>query len=137
MAEKYPNRTDLRNPMSKAKFTGQGYGQATQQAQSQAAVPAGPSPTDMVKPAGPVPGQVADLTGVSQRPNEPISAGMPFGAGPGPEVFGSTMRSTQPMPTDVLSGSRQYTIDQVRNLYSRYPNSSLFQLILELENQPF
>jgi hypothetical protein len=135
MAQQYPNRTDLRNPMSKAKFTGQGYGQATQQAQSQAAVPAGPSPTDTIQPAGPMPGQVTDLTGTSQRPNEPISMGMPFGAGPGPEVFGPTMRSTQPIPTDILGGSRQYTIDQVRNLYSRHPNSALFQLILELENQ--
>ena len=36
MAQQYPNRTDLRNPMSKAKFTGQEYGQATQQAQAQA-----------------------------------------------------------------------------------------------------
>lgn len=135
MAEQYPNRTDLRNPMSKAKFTGQGYGKATQQANAQAAVPTGPPPTDMIQPVAPVPGQVTDLTGVSQRPDEPISAGMPFGAGPGPEIFGPSMRSAQPIPADALGGSRQYTIDQVRNLYSRYPNSALFQLILELENQ--
>lgn len=134
MAQQYPNRTDLRNPMSKAKFTGQQYGQATQQAQAQAAVPAGPPPTDMM-PAGPIPGQVSDLTGVSQRPNEPISTGMPFGAGPGPEALGPSRVVNQGMPADVLGGSNQYVIDQVRNLYSRHPNTALFELILELENQ--
>ena len=136
MAKDYPNRSDLRGgKVPKMAATGQTYGEAGKQMASQSAVPMAPSPTDTVQPVAPMPGQVTDLTGVSQRPDEPISAGMPFGAGPGPEVFGSTMRSSQPIPTDVLGGSRQYTIDQVRNLYSRYPNSALFQLILELENQ--
>lgn len=125
MAKDYPNRTDLRNPMSKAKFTGQGYGQATQQAQSQAAVPAGPSPTDMVQPAGPTPGQVTDLTGTSQRPNEPISMGMPFGAGPGPEVFGV---NNQPAP-----GSNADLAERVRAIASLYPNPALLQLLMDLQ----
>jgi hypothetical protein len=54
MAKDYPNRSDLRNPMQQAKFTGQTYGQATQQTQSQQAVPAGPSPTSSVAPTQPV-----------------------------------------------------------------------------------
>jgi hypothetical protein len=136
MAKDYPNRSDLRGgKMPKMAATGQTYGEAGKQMASQSAVPMAAPPTENIPQFQP--GQVTDLTGVSQRPNEPISAGMPFGAGPGPEVFGPTMRSSQPIPTDVLGGSRQYTIDQVRNLYSRYPNSSLFQLILELENQQF
>jgi hypothetical protein len=132
VATDYPNRSDLRNPMQQAKFTGQTYGQATQQAQSQQAVPSGAAPTDIV----PMPGQVADLAGPTQRPNEPTTAGMNFGPGPNADVFGPSRQPTQPMPQEVLGGSRQYIIDQVRSLYSRHPNSALFQLILELENQP-
>jgi hypothetical protein len=60
---------------------------------------------------------------------------MNFGPGPTADVFGPSKQPMQSMPADVLGGSRQYTIDQVRNLYSRHPNSALFQLILELENQ--
>jgi len=131
MAEKYPNRSDLRNPMSQPKFTGQTYGQATQQTQATQAVPAGPPPTNNFA----MPGQVADLTAPTNRPDEPDTAGMNFGPGPTADVFGPSKQPMQSMPADVLGGSRQYTIDQVRNLYSRHPNSALFQLILELENQ--
>ena len=125
MAEQYPNRSDLRNPMSKAKFTGQRYGEATQQAQAQAAVPTGPPPTDMIQPVPPTPGQVTDLTGVSLRPNEPISAGMPFGAGPGPEVFGF---NNQPAP-----GSNADLAERVRAIASLYPNPALLQLLMDLQ----
>lgn len=127
MATDYPNRSDLRNPMTQAKFTGQTYGQATQQTQSQQAVPSAPSPTDNVpmSPPTPIPGQVTDLTGATQRPNEPITAGMDFGAGPNSGVFGASMR---PEP-----GSNMDLAERVRAIASIYPNPALLQLLMDLQ----
>ena len=66
-----------------------------------------------------------DLTGTSQRPNEPISMGMPFGAGPGPEVFGV---NNQPAP-----GSNADLAERVRAIASLYPNPALLQLLMDLQ----
>ena len=93
MTGDYPNRSDLRNPATRqVRFTGQTYGQATQQAQAQQAVPAGSSP-EMVQAQQmaaqqqgaprPQPG-AQPLARPSERPNEPITAGAPFGPGPQP-----------------------------------------------------
>ena len=127
MATDYPNRSDLRNPMQQAKFTGQTYGQATQQAQSQQAVPSAASPTDNVpvsQPA-PMPGQITDLTGTTERPNEPMTAGMDFGDGPNSGVFGASMR---PDP-----GSNMDLAERVRAIASIYPNPALLQLLMDLQ----
>lgn len=35
------------------------------------------------------------LTAPTERPNEPLTAGMPFGAGPGPEALGSAKRTAK------------------------------------------
>jgi hypothetical protein len=126
MAEQYPNRSDLRGgKVPKMVATGQTYGEAGKQMAAQSAVPMAPSPTAVVQPAGPNPGQVVDLTGVSQRPNEPISAGMPFGAGPGPEVFGF---NNQP-----ALGSNADLAERVRAIASLYPNPALLQLLMDLQ----
>lgn len=136
MAKDYPNRSDLRGgKMPVQAATGQAYGAAGAQMAAQKTVPMAAAPTDQV-PAMPMPGSVTDLTGTSQQPNSPISAGMPFGPGPGPEVFGPSQALTQQTPVDILGGSQQHLVDQLRSLYSRHPNSAIFQLILELENQP-
>lgn len=145
MAQSYPNRSDLRNPMGKVAkkvVPGQTYGEAGKQMAAQKAMPISAPPTS-VAPA-PVnqqpqiaPGQLGDLTGMTQRPDEPISSGAPYGAGPGPEVFGAPMMpDVNKLPSDYANGSRQDLIDQVRFAYSKYPNTALFQLILELEDQP-
>lgn len=135
MAEQYPNRSDLRNPMGKVAkqaVPGQTYGEAGKQLESQSAVPIAAPPTDM-----PMPGGLGDLTGPTNRPNEPISSGANYGPGPGPEVFGPSMvPPTSSLPSDYANGSRQDLIDQVRYAYSKYPNTALFQLLLELEDQP-
>ncbi len=139
MAEKYPNRSDLRNAGGKVKVqaaTGQTYGEAGKQIAAQKAVPMASAPTD--QPVTQVaPGSLGDLTGMTQRPEEPISAGAAYGPGPGPEVFGpSRMMPQSSVPSDYANGSRQDLIDQVRFAYSKYPNTALFQLLLELEDQP-
>lgn len=145
MAQAYPNRTDLRNPMSKVAkrvAPGQTYGEAGKQMASQNAMPIAAPPTSVAPGlAGQqpqiAPGQLGDLLGPTQRPDEPISSGAPYGAGPGPEVFGAPMfPDMNKLPSDYANGSRQDLIDQVRFAYSKYPNTALFQLLLELEDQP-
>lgn len=135
MAQQYPNRSDLRNPMGKVAkqaATGQTYGEAGKQLASQSSVPVAAPPTDVVQPGG-----LGDFAGPTSRPNEPISSGAAYGPGPGPEVFGPSMVApVSSLPSDYSNGSRQDLIDQVRYAYSKYPNTALFQLLLELEDQP-
>ena len=133
MAEQYPNRTDLQNPtqkVAKTAATGQAYGEAGKQLAAQSAVPMGASPADTAVPQLPQPGQLGDLTRGTERPQEPDTAGMPFGPGVGPEVFGA------PMNGNIGPGSVEDLIHQVRYIYSKYPNSAVLQLMMDLENQP-
>lgn len=72
----YPNRTDMQLP---AVVPGQQYGQATAQAQAQQQVPMATTP----------PGSMGAFSRPTERPGEPVTAGLPSGPGPGPEVLGS------------------------------------------------
>lgn len=102
----YTNRTDLNQPVTVAPAAH--YGDATQQAQSQQAVPlpdnagqlaqlaqaagqAGQSsptagPTQPVQP-GPRPGELGDFHRPSEWPHVPVTDGAPLGAGAGPEAL--------------------------------------------------
>jgi len=129
----YPNRTDLNNPTKKLAVTttpGQTYGEAGAQRRAQQAVPMGAPQAPQVAPQQqqrqPLP--VTPLNAPSERPDEPVTAGNPLGAGPGMESL------PQPMPMGTAPGSRQDLINQVRYIYSKTPNTALLQLILELEN---
>jgi hypothetical protein len=129
----YPNRTDLNNPAKKLAVTttpGQTYGEAGAQRRAQQAVPMGAPQAPQVAPQQqqrqPLP--VTPLNAPSERPDEPVTAGNPLGAGPGMESL------PQPMPMGTTPGSRQDLINQVRYIYSKTPNTALLQLILELEN---
>jgi hypothetical protein len=111
----YPNRSDLQGSRV-MEFTGQQYGARARQVAGQQAVPASFSPASQaMAAAGPppareggllmddaavdatgvrtipsaahIPGQIVDLLGPTARPDEPLTAGAPFGAGPGPEVL--------------------------------------------------
>jgi len=97
---------------------GQGYGQAKEQAEMQQALPAPATHGAMMAPvAQPLPGQVPPgsgppqpgpdlaallgqapigLLGASQRPNQPVTAGLDSGPGPGSEILGG-MRPTSPL----------------------------------------
>ena len=129
----YPNRTDLNNPAKKLAVTttpGQTYGEAGAQRRAQQAVPMGAPQAPQVAPQQqqrqPLP--VTPLNAPSERPDEPVTAGNPLGAGPGMESL------PQPRPMGTTPGSRQDLINQVRYIYSKTPNTALLQLILELEN---
>ena len=127
----YPNRTDLNNPAKKLPVTtapGQTYGEAGAQRAAQKAVPMGAPQPPQAQQQQRQPLPVTPLTAPTERPDEPITAGNPLGAGPGMESL------PQPMPMDTAPGSRQDLINQVRYIYSKTPNTALLQLILELEN---
>jgi hypothetical protein len=123
----YGQRTDL-NKMAATAVPGQTYGEAGAQKSAQRAVPMGAS----AQPAPPsvTPGQYGPFDRATERPNEPVTTGNPMGAGAGPEVLPA------PPPAYLQPGSREDLISQVRYIYSKNPNSAVFQLLLELENQP-
>ncbi len=104
----YPNRTDLQGaqlPVSAP--TGLPYGDRAKLIAAQRAVPMGSAPPAAPSPAGgggsspppaapspgPAPGTLP-FTGPTQRPAEPVTAGLPLGPGPGPEAL--TMNQANP-----------------------------------------
>ena len=125
----YPNRSDLRNPATKkVAFTGQTYGQATQQASSQQAVSPGSAPSDVAaqQVARPVPG-AQSLTRPTERPDEPITAGANIGAGPNAMQAGLIPRM---IPEDPV-------LDELRALYSMFPNDDLANLLSKYGESKF
>jgi hypothetical protein len=109
--------------------TGQTYGEAGKQMAAQRAVPMGGAPTDVAQTATPrpVPGTLGALTRPTERPTEPMTAGAPFGAGPGPSMAGIP---TNASPTP---GNKQDLVERVRAIYSMYPNPNLMSLMTTLE----
>lgn len=68
-------------------------------------------------PAFTLPGQVVGLDAPTQRPGEPLTAGLPHGAGPGPESLG------------VHGVGGEDVATQLRAIYTRYPNEDLRALL--------
>jgi len=116
----YGQRVDLNNPVNR-----QQYGDKKKLADAQRAVPVASSPNVSAPVARPVPGERGSLTRPSERPNEPITAGAPFGAGPGPEAAGIIPTSTG--GDDVLQ--------QLIYLNQAYPNKDLADLIDAMKGQ--
>jgi hypothetical protein len=124
----YPNRTDLNTPKPKmATFTGQTYGEGAAQQRRQRAVKPGPSPQPRA-PALPaaLPGAAGAFNRPTEQPNQPITAGMRGGPGPGPEALA---------PVGITPGSRDDLILTVRAIASRYPNPALLDLLQSLERR--
>jgi hypothetical protein len=122
MSDAYANRTDLNNainrvPMSAA--TGQTYGKAKEQMDAQRAVPMGSGPTDVSQIQRPVPGTLGSLSRPTERPSEPITAGAPFGAGPGPAASGI------PQPFSPTS----LAVEEIRSIAMATGNDDLFDLL--------
>jgi hypothetical protein len=115
----YPNRSDLRNPMTAV--PGQTYGEAGRQMASQRAVPMGRAPGDATP--RPQPGQLGRLTDETGRPAEPITSGAEFGAGPGMMEAGIPI--TAPGFNEVL--------EELMVLYRQFPNDDLAGLISALK----
>jgi len=97
--------------------TGQTYGEAGKQIAAQRAVPMGTPPTEAPQIQRPVPGTLGALTRPSERPMEPITAGAPFGMGPGPVGAGI------PQPTG------DSALEELRMIYQMFPNDDLADLI--------
>lgn len=126
MAKQYPNRTDLRNKATKlgAKAaTGQTYGEAGKQIAAQRAVPMGTPPTDTAPPPrrkGPLPGSFGAFNRETEFPEQPVTAGANFGAGPnafqsgivGPPMVGDTVLS------ELIVLNQLYPTDDLKNLIS-------------------
>ena len=134
MTGDYPNRSDLRNPATRqVRFTGQTYGQGAQQARSQRAVSPGTPPATVQaqqmaaqqqQRPRPVPG-AQPLLRPSERPDEPITAGMSFGPGPNAVEAGIVPRFIQ---TDDVE-------EQLQALYQAYPNEGLMRLIQRIQDR--
>jgi len=101
----YSNRTDLANaanqkPVAPSAPTGMPYGAHQAMIEAQKVVPIAPPPTaspapgpPVQPPAGPLPGELTPLNAPSQRVNEPVTAGLPIGDGPGPVPNGGDLSS--------------------------------------------
>lgn len=108
---------------------GQTYGKATQQMEAQRAVPMGRSPVETTAAQAarrPQPAAPGSLVAPTTRPNEPITAGAPFGEGPGPEAL--------PMPLVPAVGEQADLVERVRSIAARFPNPALLGLLAELES---
>ncbi len=87
MTDTYGNRTDLVGDPSRSpgQLPADAQGQKAAKAEQQAALPA------------PRPAHVANITGPSTRPSEPVQAGLPIG--PGPSGQGLPSRSAATLDT--------------------------------------
>lgn len=124
----YANRTDLTSgAIQTAK--GQEYGKAKAQQDSMKAVPVAGGATT-VAPAGPVamppgfvyPEDTPTFGQPSSRPDEPITAGLPFGPGVGP---------TRPAPNP----NGEDIVDRLRALYLQFPTDELRDLLDQADFQ--
>ena len=120
------NRTDLAMPVTTV--PGQEYGKQIAQAQAQKIVPMGPTPNVPAPAAAPQPQSPGIIPqaqpmfagslnwhGPTERPAEPIQAGLPTGPGPGPEILGT---SKPPAVGDALQNMA----------FSGVPNTLIAQL---------
>lgn len=119
----YPNRGDMASQPANAP-RGQTYGKAGAQLASQATTPVAGSSTPSPDPNSPEPGmqpgQVPTLQDPSTRPDEPVTAGLPSGSGPGPEALRGGSFGPE-------------SLSLMRAVYARYPNDDLRRLIEQTE----
>lgn len=125
----YSQRSDMQAPSA---APGQTYGVQAQQLRAQQQIPlpkqappsqpaqvggaaAGPPPPAA---AAPMPGSLGGLADPTSRPNEPITAGLNTGAGPGPEALG---------------GGGLSPIDEVRAMFAADPNDDMRRLLAYLD----
>lgn len=121
----YAQRTDLLAPKA---APGQTYGEAGRQIEAQRAVPMGnptPSVQQTPKPR-PRPGQFGPLDRPTERPQEPVTAGAPFGPGPSPAPMAYMgRRNADPV------------LDELRALYAAYPSDELADLLDSYLNEGY
>lgn len=104
----YSNRTDLNAGPRIDAPRGQPYGEAGAQIAAQQALPMSAPPPSAIPLGAP-----------TNRPNEPVQAGLPIGPGPGPEAAGIP----SPDPVEMT----------LRGLYEMYPNRDLAELLEDID----
>lgn len=113
----YANRSDLNTP------TGQIYGDKVAMKERMDAVPIQPAPTPTPAPVSAPIVPPPPLDRPTERPMEPITAGLPTGAGPGPEALwmtGPNLEKIRPfLPVLELIASRPDAGTDARNLVRR------------------
>jgi hypothetical protein len=117
MAEQYPNRSDLRSPISQV-AEGQTYGMAKQQQDAMRAAPVGKSPVEVDKPVI-IPGSLGSFARPTERPNEPITAGVDYGPGPG----------SIEANVNLVRSERNNAMDEIKAIYQAFPSEELGMLI--------
>lgn len=125
----YTNRSDLnqnRQPVTAA--PNQPYGVRGAQEAAQRAVPL-PAPPPVQAPpplaSGPAPGSFGALNRPTELPDEPLTAGLPIGAGAGPEALAGMA---------ALSRSDEL-VARLRGLYQAYPSDDLERLLSYAESR--
>lgn len=129
----YPNRRDLRSTQAPKAAQGQPYGEAKAQVDAQKAIPLSRIPAPQGVRPGPSTAAVAGMVGggnisvpplnaPSARPNEPITAGLPTGPGPGPEALNLPVQSSED----------DQMLAVLRAFHQAYPNSDIARLISEV-----
>lgn len=111
-------RTDG-GPTQGAKYiSGLPYGQGQQTYSNQVAQPMAGNPFEGML-AG-----ITPLTAPTERPNEPVTSGMSFGAGPGPEVLPAPPVMTEPTILSVLRKiAQQDTTGETELIYRMMEDS--------------
>lgn len=121
----YPNRTDLSKPKQPVMAAaGQTYGSRGMQEDAQRAVPLpAPAPPPTPSARGMVTaGPLTPLNAPTQRPNEPVTHGLPVGAGAGPEILGTLNPDAE-------------MVDFLRGVYGAHPTEELRGLIEQMQYQ--
>jgi len=129
MTGDYANRSDLRNQATRrVAFTGQTYGEGAAQQRAQDVVPAGAAAQDVAaqQMAGRVRPGARVFGRPSERPQEPLTAGADFGAGPDSLQAGIRPRIIQFDPV----------IERLKALYRLYPNEGLRMMIQTHDRNP-
>lgn len=131
-ATAYGNRTDLTGAGTASHLSGniRPYGGAQPPIQTPSSRgPIGAGPPGVTTPPGPAdgpappsmpPGGLTPLTAGTGRPNEPLTAGLPFGPGPN----GPPTGTPGPNPLDALEA-----------LYLAHPNADLYDLLVRARNR--
>lgn len=127
----YPQRRDLTAQKIQV-AGGQEYGKRQEQEEAQRALPMAGAPAPPAPPApsagsGPLPGSFGPLTRPSERPGEPLTTGIPMGAGPGPEALSMSRFQANPdlealapyLPVLELMASQPNASPASRNLVRR------------------
>jgi len=123
----YGQRTDLNQPVMVA--SGQPYGarQAQEAAQQAIPLPSAPPVSEPVspRPQEPTPGSLGAFGRATERPTEPLTAGMPMGPGPGPEAM---VGNTGLTPDDLV-------LAKLRALMAAHPNGDVAALLTYYEGK--